>query len=104
MHLTPIPAKLRQQIAQDPYMKACIYPHCYGKPEWEHAFLYANKRINEAWAIVPVCTYHHRMAGLDKRYNEYHALRRASDADLAKYPRRDWKALKTHLNSLYDTK
>ena len=83
-------------------MKSCIYEGCTGKPEWEHAFIYRNRRVNEAWAIIPVCTYHHRGAGLDKDYNRYRALIRATDADLAKYPKVDWKQKLKYLKSKYE--
>jgi len=64
-------------------MKKCIYSDCPGKPEWEHAFTY-QKQINEAWAIVPACAYHHRGKGLDKDYNRYRAIIRADIIDLQK--------------------
>lgn len=99
--MRPIPTTLRRKIANDPFMQRCIYAGCPGHPEWEHAMIYSGKQINEAWAIVPVCTYHHRGEGLDKQYNQYVALSRASPDDLAKYPKTDWEHLRQHLNSLY---
>lgn len=60
--------------------------------EWEHSTTYAGKRINHQKLIVPCCTYHHRGAGLNKRFNLYVALRRADLDELTKlYPKRDWK-------------
>ena len=91
-------------MADDPFMKQCIYDNCPMPPEWEHAFIYSGRQVNEKWAIVPVCTFHHRREGLDKDYNRYRALERATDEDLAKYPRVDWKQLKKHLRQAYDHK
>lgn len=99
--MRPIPLKLRTQIATDPFMKRCIHKGCLGEPEWEHCFIYGGKQINEAWAIVPCCTFHHRGSGFDKNFNQYVALCRASPDDLAKYPKKDWATLKTYLNKIY---
>lgn len=99
--MRPIPQKLKNQIALDPYMKQCIYEGCSDPPEWEHAFIYAGKQINETWAIVPACTYHHRGAGLDKSYNEYCALKRATKSELAEYPRVNWEQKLKHLSNKY---
>ena len=57
-----IPAAIREQLADDPYMKKCIVRdgYCEGRIEWNHAFQYASKRQNELWCILPMCTYHHR--------------------------------------------
>ena len=99
--MRPIPKKLREQIAADPFMQKCVYQHCWFKPEWEHALLYQNKQINEAWAIIPVCTYHHRGGGMDKDYHRFVALSRATDDDLKKYPRVDWGQMKKYLTKQY---
>ncbi len=75
---------------------------CNGRVEIEHAELYAGRQIPEMWNYVPVCTWHHRGAGLDKNLNQYEALSRATDADLAKYPKVDWKQKLKYLKSKYD--
>jgi len=102
--------KLRTEIAKDPFMARCIYcdlkrqNECRGKIEWEHAWIYAGKQINEKWAIVPVCTYHHRGNGLDKGYNQYRAIIRADISDLQmRMPKRDWVQIKKHLVEKYKT-
>lgn len=107
--MRPIPLKLRTEIANDPFMARCIYcdlcrqNECSGRVEWEHAFLYAGKQINEAWAIVPVCSYHHRGGGLDKNYNEYRAIMRADIDDLRKrMPKKDWQQIKNFLIEKYE--
>lgn len=99
--MRPIPKKLREALARDPFMKRCIHAGCVEPPEWEHALIYAGKQINEYWAIVPVCTYHHRGAGLNKRYNQHRALQRATTEDFAKYPKQDWERLKTFLEEMF---
>ena len=92
--MRPIPQKLRKEIADDPFMWVCIRKNedCAGRITWEHAFIYAGKQVNEKWAIVPLCYYHHLGKGLDKRFNQKVALSRATPEDLAKYPRKNWRA------------
>ncbi len=93
--MRPIPLKLKNTLAADPYYEQCARSghDCQGPITWEHAFIYAGKQINEAWAIIPLCVYHHLGAGLNKRVNEYIALRNATEEQLAKYPRVNWKQL-----------
>lgn len=101
--MRPIPLLLRNRLARDPFMARCIYndANCSPVIEWEHALLYQGKQINEAWAIVPCCTFHHRGAGLDKQYNQFRALQRATEKDLAKYPKADWQTLRNYLFKKY---
>lgn len=55
----PIPQKMRDQLGADPFMKSCIVANgCAGRVEFDHSFSYAGRRINELWAILPVCTKH----------------------------------------------
>lgn len=51
--MKPIPLKLREEIAKDPFMQQC----CITESEdvsWEHCWCYGKGQINEAWAIVPL--------------------------------------------------
>ncbi len=106
--MRPIPLKLRKEIARDKFMKRCIYNtlgrqnECSGRVEWEHAFTY-KQQINEPWAIVPVCSYHHRGAGLDKEYNQYRAIIRADIDDLVlRMPKKNWRQIKKYLINKYE--
>ncbi len=98
-----IPIKLRKILEADPFMRQCIHEGCENSPEYEHCFIYAGKQIQRAWAIVPCCTYHHRGQGLDKNFNKYCALIRATDEDLAEFPRADFPQQKIYLITKYDT-
>lgn len=97
--MRPIPAKLRAQIDADPYFKFCARQNvdCDGRITIEHAWIYAGQQINELWAFVPLCWHHHLGAGLDKEENQRLSLMRATDEDLAKYPRKDWAHIKRYL-------
>lgn len=91
--MAPIPAKLRALLASDPFMRVCIWNNsdCSGRVEWEHAWTYAGKQVQERWSIVPCCTYHHRGKGLVKEFNQYISLSRATEEDMQKYARLDLK-------------
>ena len=55
----PIPKKMRDTLSKDPFMKKCIVANnCEGRVEFDHAFTYAGRRVNELWAILPLCTKH----------------------------------------------
>lgn len=61
---SPIPPAIREQLAEDPFMKSCLFEGimgagCRGRIEWHHAFKYAGKRMNAIWSILPLCHYHH---------------------------------------------
>ena len=99
-----IQPKLREEIAADPYYKFCAVndSRCDCRITWEHAFIYAGKQINEKWAIIPLCVYHHLGAGMVKEKNQYIALKRATPEELGKYPLKDWIQLCKYLSSKYE--
>lgn len=87
-----MPTKLRAQIAADPRMQICARAgsECGGRITWEHAITYAGKQVQEAWAIIPLCWFHHLGPGLDKAWNIRFAMTRATPEDIEKYPRLKW--------------
>jgi len=104
--MRPIPQKLRRIIDTDPYYRVCARAKdggCQGRITIEHAFIYAGKQINELWALIPLCWFHHLGSGLDKPKNQILALDRATRDDLAKYPRVDWIALRRRLTYQIDS-
>ena len=58
-------------------------------------------KLNEKWAIIPICWLVHRGGKLDKQINEWLALNRATDEELAKYPRAKFKERRDVLNRRY---
>lgn len=64
---------------------------CAGRLTREHALTYANRQIDEAWAIIFLCARHHAVdeyqdgGDLQKEKNVWIALNQASDAELLKY-------------------
>lgn len=113
--MSPIPTKIRKELSEDPKMKICIWNNsdCRdeffnfpSKVEWEHAFLYAGKQIQEIWSIIGVCWFHHRGPGLDKGFNQYKALSKIKTIGqlteiYAKYPKVDWYAMRNRLARRY---
>lgn len=108
--MRPIPLKMRQEIEKLPRMQTCqlaplqsLYGGCSGRrqhPEWHHVWTYAGKQINEPWAILAACTYHHDMVKKDSsvRYAfETASLFYAAPEDLAKYPRKNWEQEKRRI-------
>lgn len=107
--MTPIPKELADEMSNDVFYSRCARSNssCEGRITWEHAFIYAGKQIQEKWSIIPLCEFHHSVCrfqdggDLDKEQNQFIALKRASDEELAKYPRKDWKQLKSYLQGKY---
>ena len=105
--MTPIPPAVRGVLAGLRRMKRCalaplqgLYEPCEGRVEWHHAFLYAGKRIQEVWAIVGACHHHHDMVKSQRAVQmafETASIKLASEADLAEYPRKNWKQIKKSL-------
>jgi len=61
----PIPENIREVLANDPWMRQCclairLDSTCDGPIQWHHHFRPAGKRVNEKYAILPLCTKHHR--------------------------------------------
>jgi len=105
--MRPLTPKLKREIDENPYFKVCARRNddCDGRITIEHAFIYAGRQINEIWALLPLCEYHHSIGKhmedgeLDKRMNQLLCLRRATREDLKKYPNVDWEKLKNNLEN-----
>ena|SRR3990167_9341858 len=57
-----IPDAIREQLANDPWMKRCILEGdltCEGRIEWNHGMTYAGRRTNELYSLIPMCHHHH---------------------------------------------
>lgn len=72
--------------------------------EWEHALYHAGRKVNEIWAIIPICWWAH-LPGLNKEINRWLALNQMTEADHdyadKKYPRNTWREDKKRLNAKY---
>ena len=102
---------VKNQLVADPRMKVCalalvqdLYERCAGRVTWHHVWIYAGRQIDEPWAVQPACEHHHRMVESQRAVKmafEAASLRVASEADLLKYPRRDWGQVRKALGLRY---
>jgi len=93
-----IPYEIKMELADDIFMKQCClakYGFCEGRIEWHHNFIYAGRRQNKKWCILPVCSYHHRKESKYKKELNCIMLSRATESDLLEYPRTNFKLLCT---------
>lgn len=107
-----ISSTVKSKILVDPFYDTCSRwedGHCDGRITWEHAFIYAGRQIDEVWAIIPLCEYHHSIGihhgtgDLQKKKNHWISLNRATNEELQKYPRADFIKMRHDLNKLYGT-
>lgn len=98
-----IPERLRERIAADPYMALCARrgKECEGRVTWEHAMKIAGRKLQRGWAIIPMCVFHHLGKGLVKWVNQLIALNRATDAELAEFPKAGLRAMRDGLRNRY---
>jgi len=94
-----IPPKIRKQIADDPFMKKCIWTGETKDITWEHCWIYGGKQIIDAWATVPLVRRlnTNAMPQEVKEYCRWVTLMRATAKDLAKYPKKNWEQEKKYL-------
>lgn len=110
-----IPKKMRATMAIDPSMQVCmrnelLHDHvCAPDPlnprkmyEWEHALMYAGRKINAPWAIISICWLVHRGGKLNKEINVWIALNRATDEELRAISKAvPYLNIRERLNSIY---
>lgn len=106
-----IPPKLLKELLADVYYRKCARASegtCQGRITFEHTEIYKGKQIQERWAIVPLCSYHHAVnqyqdcGDLKKELNQAIALNRATDDELEKYSKViDYKRRRDYLKKKY---
>ena len=55
--------------------------------EWHHALQVRGRQLQEEYALIALCTFHHRGNGKNDELARYIAYRYATDADLRKLKR-----------------
>jgi len=106
-----IPKPLLKEILDDTYYKKCVRHKegsCKGRITFEHTHIYGGKQIQEKWAIIPLCAFHHGVGvyqdkgDLKKELGQWIALTRATDEELERISKAiDYKARKNYLNDKY---
>ena len=102
----PLPPELRAELARDPfYKRCCLTGWVNTKIEWHHNFIFAGKRVNEKWCILPVSADLHKQVKGDKetkRKLDWVMLNRADDETLKRYSKsEDLTAKRDRLNAEY---
>ena len=90
-----VPKKLRKQWAEeDGYFgnqRVCMRAdegNCDGRITKEHAIIFAGKQLQEEWAILDICAFHHEVdfhqdgGGMNKQKHVWLALMRAPEERL----------------------
>jgi hypothetical protein len=91
--MSKIPKELLKEILADPfYRRCCLFDSdCSGRITFEHSLIYAGKQLQEKFAIIPLCEFHHSIGkhldggNMVKEKNEWVALSRATPEELQKY-------------------
>lgn len=105
-----ISPKVKAKLEQEPDI--CLRRDegdCKGRITWEHALTYGSRQIDEAWAILKICEFHHAVntyqdcGKMNKEKHIWLALNRATDDELDKYYKADFKSKRERLNKIYGT-
>lgn len=108
-------AELRKALGIDPEYSRCAFTgidhpagECEGRVTREHALIYAGKKIQKRWAIIPCCAKHHGVdqfqdhGTLVKEMNVWVALNRATDEELLEVSKAvDYIRERSFLNAKY---
>lgn len=98
---------------KDPYYHICAkagyFGHtCHGKITWEHSLIYAGKKVQSRFAIIPLCEFGHSVntyqdgGDMVKEVNVWIALNRATDEELRSISKAvNYLFLKSRLNNKY---
>lgn len=98
-----IPEKLRMEMANDPFYKACaVTGRTDQKIDWHHNLIYAGRQVNEKWCIIPLSKDVHDKIEIWKDHVDRIMLNRATDQELERYSKViDLKAKRDRLNKIY---
>lgn len=109
-----VPTKLRNKWREEDRIgikRVCLRAdegNCSGRLTKEHAIIYAGKQLQEEWAILDICEFHHGVnnfqdrGDLNKEKHIWIALNRATDEELIQISKGEDKiALRGRLNAIY---
>lgn len=111
-----VPQKLRNKWRKEDWLgiqRECMRAdegNCAGRITKEHAIIYAGKQLQEEWAILDICVYHHEVdeyqdgGGMNKEKHIWLALCRAPEERLLALRKSiDYIALRNRLNVKYQS-
>ena len=109
-----VPQKLRRKWREENRrgeVRVCMRAgegNCQGRVTAEHAIIYAGKQLQDEWAILWICAFHHEVdqfqdgGGMNKEKHVWIALNRAPEARLRELSKGEDKiALRDRLNEKY---
>lgn len=109
-----VPNKLRQKWREEDWRgvyRECMRAkegNCQGRITAEHAIIYAGKQLQEEWALLWICEFHHAVCNfqdqgdLNKEKHVWIALNRAPEERLKELSKAvDYLAMKKRLNQKY---
>lgn len=107
-----ISKKNKDIIDTDQYYKQCARRDegdCKGRITIEHALIYGGRQLDEIWALLPICAYHHGVdqfqdgGKLNKEKHIWLALCRATDEQLKAISKAEnYIAMRERLNGKYN--
>ena len=107
--MRPISPKVKQALLNE--KQECYRKNegtCKGRLTLDHVWIYAGRQIDEHWAILWTCAFHHDVdqfqggGNLDRDLSKYVSLKKATTQDLAKYPKKDWQQEIKRLKEKYE--
>lgn len=106
------PQHLKDKWNSDTKPRFCLRKdegNCQGRLTKEHAIIYADKQLQEDWAILDICEFHHGVnnfqdrGDLNKEKHIFLALSRATTSRLVELSKAiDYIALLSRLKLKYD--
>lgn len=112
--MNAVPQKLRTKWKKEDLLgikRVCLRSderNCKGRLTKEHCITYAGKQLQEEWAILDICAYHHGVdqfqdcGDLNKEKHVWIALNRAPEGRLVELSKSEDKvALKQRLDAKY---
>lgn len=105
--MQPIPPKVREQLEDSAWMKRCRYRDCpETRVEWNHALKYQGRKVQTWYALIPLCTEHHRgffgtIHNDVKLWCEWLAIMRGQKELDRDCPKWDWRQRKKWLDKMF---
>lgn len=112
--MNKVPQKLRRRWQEEDWrgeVRVCMRADegdCAGRITKEHAIYYKGSQLQEEWAILDICAFHHGVdqfqdcGNLNKEKHIWIALNRAPEEKLREMSKGEDKiALKNRLNAIY---
>lgn len=111
--MRPISSKVKAELLANPRMSRCARldeGSCDGRITWEHAIIHAGRQLDESWAILGICEYHHGVnkyqdgGAMNKEKHEWLALRQAPEGRLKELSKAiNYEQKLKYLNTKYGT-